>query len=154
MGVPVESLDPASIKIFGQGGKMLKLELSDELDMLKENHLMIIGGDDGSFDTEDYILFYGVSQNFWNDESKTFKNLYNNTSNYYLTFGNGVGKRVLEVDGNISQNGNNISYPIYTEFLEEDNFNVGSLGRRWFGTRFFENQTESYDFNFKFGGRF
>ncbi len=146
MGVPVESLDPASIKIFGQGGKMLKLELSDELDMLKENHLMIIGGDDGSFDKEDYILFYGVSQNFWNDESKTFKNLYNNTSNYYLTFGNGVGKRVLEVDGNISQNGNNISYPIYTEFLEEDNFNIGSLGRRWFGTRFFENQTESYDF--------
>jgi hypothetical protein len=40
---------------------------------------------DGTFDDEDYILFYAEGLDTWNEESLTHSNLYDVKSYYYVT---------------------------------------------------------------------
>jgi hypothetical protein len=44
----------------------------------------IIGENDGSFDNDDYILFYAEGLDTYNIESQTYNNLYDSKS-YYIT---------------------------------------------------------------------
>ena len=63
MGIDVQSIDPRHIRIFGHGGKMLKMQ--NEEDFLidpVENAIKIIGEEDGSFDSSDYIFLCNWSK--------------------------------------------------------------------------------------------
>ena len=57
LGINTESIDPRKIKIFGLGGEMLSMQNTDDfmVDPV-ENSIKIIGEEDGSFDSNDYIL--------------------------------------------------------------------------------------------------
>lgn len=144
LGMPINDIDPNTIRIFGRGGQMLPLQLSSSLETLHENALWIVGAEDGSFDANDYILFMGYADDTWNEENKTFRNLYHESANYYITYGTSQGKRVMFVSGNDSDNASAVDAVTYQTYLEEDLYNIGALGRRWFGTRFLDEQTESY----------
>ena len=66
MGINTSSIDPRNIRIYGNGGGMLP-EACDEprYDDLMENAIFVMGESDGSFDQNDYILFYGESPDTW-----------------------------------------------------------------------------------------
>ena len=142
--LPVQEIDPRTIRIFGRGGQMLPLKLDDEIETLYENAVIVEGEEDGSFDDEDYILFMAYANDTWNEESETYLNLYHDTAQYYITYGTSFGKRALVLEGTDSPNADAISNAVYTTYLEEDKHNLGSLGRRWFGQRFFDDQQESF----------
>jgi len=77
IGVNTNSIDPRTIRIFGQGGNMLPLENSVFYPLdLTENAIKIVGGEDGVFNTNDYLLFYGVGPNGFNAESNTNNNVF------------------------------------------------------------------------------
>jgi hypothetical protein len=59
---------------------------------LTENAISI--GEDGKFNAEDYILFYGQGIENWNSESKTNLNLYDSKSYYYISTSSSDGKRI------------------------------------------------------------
>ena len=66
MGINVSSINPKNLRIYGNGGGMLpESNLISTYDDLQENAIIVVGEDDGSFDKNDYILFYGESPNTW-----------------------------------------------------------------------------------------
>src|SRR5690606_36365783 len=61
-GIAVNNIDPRHISIYGNGGGMLPQpnEAPRPTD-LQENAIFVQGEADGSFDSQDFILFYGQS---------------------------------------------------------------------------------------------
>ncbi|MCK5872235.1 MAG: hypothetical protein KAG26_05370, partial [Methylococcales bacterium] len=69
LGINIKGLDPRNIKVYGNGGQMLPFKNSDfRHDGLQENAITVVGEGDGSFDTNDYILFYAVGTSAWKNE--------------------------------------------------------------------------------------
>jgi hypothetical protein len=100
-GVPVSSVDPRTIRIFGNGGTELSEDISAARPSdLVENAIFVQGQDDGKFDAGDYVLFYGKSVRSWkyNSAQKVIRhsiNHYSETNYYYLTYGGVQGKRMV-----------------------------------------------------------
>src|SRR5690606_36576311 len=77
LGMNSNSINPSTIKIYGSGGKMVPLKNSEEYPVdLEENAIQVVGGQDGSFDSSDYILFYSEGVDNWSQENRTHNNLY------------------------------------------------------------------------------
>ena len=141
------NVDPRTIKIYGNGGRMLPL-LNDTPypSDLEENAIHFIGEDDGVFDNSDYILFYAEGVDTWNNESLTSVNLFADKSYYYVTANSGNGKRIANaIEPSATPN------LIFTQFddivtYEKDLVNVGKVGRRWFGEQFNIENSKNFDF--------
>ncbi|MCO4821130.1 MAG: type IX secretion system sortase PorU [Flavobacteriaceae bacterium] len=150
IGVPISSIDPRNIKLFGQGGAMLPFENSVGYPFdLKENAIKLIGEADGTFDDNDYILFYGVGSKGYNSESNTNINAYTDSATYYINVSSGRGKRIQ--DG-VEPSGNpNLQLDTFQEyqFHEIDEYNLAKMGRRWFGNRFDYDNSKTFEFEFE-----
>ena len=125
------------------GGDMLPLENFDDtpLDPV-ENAIKVIGAEDGVFDTEDYILFYGRGQRY-NEDSRTHINAYTDQTIYYIQVGGSNGLRVNPLVEPTDASVEILTTFVDYQFHEVDQYNIANLGRRWFGERFdFESQQE------------
>ncbi len=149
LGVNTNGVDPRTIKIFGQGGKMLPLENAAFYPIdLTENAIKFVGEEDGNFNNQDYILFYAEGPNHFSEESNTNNNIFTDKAYYFVNVGPGFGKRIsplLEP----SQDANTIinTYHEY-QYHELDEFNIAQLGRRWFGDRFDFESDKTFEFEF------
>jgi len=110
MGVDITSVDPRNISLFGNGNGMIPERNSVErVDDLIENSIFIYGEDDGSFDSEDYILFYGEQAVQWSFNPFKSKfdhetNLYSDYTYYYLGTNTGTAKRIEEINTSAGSN--------------------------------------------------
>ncbi len=157
MGIDISTLDPKNIRVFGNGGKMTAERNGDfRYDDLQENAIQVVGEADGIFNNSDYVLFYATGTTKWNRVSSTQglkfkqeKNLYGDSSFYFITTDLGLGKRIASVNSlsNIA-NTNTSTYDFYA-FHEEDNVNFIKSGRELFG-EFFD-VTNSYSYNWNDG---
>ncbi|WP_066506156.1 type IX secretion system sortase PorU [Rufibacter sp. DG15C] len=142
MGVNVQNLNPRFLRLFGNGGGMLpQANSAPRPDDLTENAVWVEGQQDGSFDASDYLLFYGEGPHTWAVNTSGgapfvhAKNLFSDTTYYYLTIGPTEGKRVASrasVPG---------SYPVVSSFDERwhhelDSKNMIQSGREWYGEEF------------------
>ena len=150
LGMDVSSIDPKKLKIYGHGGAMLPMVNSDnQYYDPPQVPIKVVGEEDGNFDGEDYILFYGIgTTGNWNEESRTNLNLYDDNSYYYITADGSDGNRInnyQEPSGNA-----NLQITTFTDrdFYEVDETNIGKVGRTWFGDQFDVRNQRSYDFNF------
>lgn len=145
LGINVESINPKNIKIYGNGAGMLP-EKNNEFryDDLAENAIFVNGEDDGKFNSNDYILFYGQSQREVWKYNKTEKiynckpNLYSDTTYYYLTISNAAGKRILPQNAATNPNTSANTYDALLHH-EEDLVNFVKTGRNWYGEDFNRN---------------
>ncbi|MFZ4105032.1 type IX secretion system sortase PorU [Flavobacterium sp.] len=149
LGFNVSSINPQKIQIYGLGGRMAPLSNSISYPSdLTENAIQIVGESDGSFNDEDYILFYAEGMDNWSLENKTNLNLYADRSYYYITVGASDGKRI----STITQPSGNPDVVINKfddyQFHEVDLNNIGKLGRTWFGEDFSLKNEQTFDFNF------
>ncbi|WPO80626.1 type IX secretion system sortase PorU [Flavobacterium sp. KACC 22761] len=149
LGFDPSKTDPRRIKIYGNGGEMLPLANSTYYpNDLTENAIQIIGETDGTFNNEDYILFYAEGVENWNSESQTNLNLYDSKSYYYITTTGGDGKRI----SNLNQPSGNATLELNTfddyQYHEIDQTNIAHLGRQWFGESFDINQEQEFSFTF------
>ncbi len=65
-GVNLRDIKPYRIKMFNNGGFQLPQNINeDRTGSLIENAISVSDGGDGSFDSQDYILFYGKSVKGW-----------------------------------------------------------------------------------------
>ncbi len=149
LGINTNSVDPRTIKIYGNGGRMLPLLNSENYPYdVVENAVKFVGEEDGSFDNSDYILLYGEGPKTYSQESGTNLNLYADKTYYYVNISAGNGKRIqamptIDATADFQIN----TFQDY-QFYEVDEYNLAKLGRRWFGDDFdIENQRE-YDFQF------
>ncbi|MDX1665936.1 MAG: type IX secretion system sortase PorU [Saprospiraceae bacterium] len=157
LGIDVDEVDPATVQIFGNEGGILPPYLEAERqDDLAELSLQIVGGEDGSFDDGDYILFYAEGADKWrfDPESRRFameKNIYDDRNYYFLRLGVENGARVGERNSLPDAAFTTRSFDDFRRF-EEDRLNLlhewvraqGS-GQKWYGDHFRIQRTYEYD---------
>lgn len=153
MGFDV-SVHPSKIAVFGNGGGLLP-EKNDEFkyDDLFENPIEVVGGDDGSFDDGDYILFYGEGPVTWSYNSITgafyhHTNYYRDHSYYFITALTENAKRVETLTPPTGSA--DVEIHNFTDYAvhEIDERNIAGIGRTWFGEIF--DYVTTYDFSFDF----
>lgn len=152
LGVDVETLNPQTLNIYGNGFGQLPYDNSVyRPDDLLLNPIQLEGGTDESFDDEDYILFYGKGADKWT-YSQTLerfthsKNNYTDTSYYFIGINTGdLPERIFAV----SPSGSSPTFEVNTfndySFHEIDGENLLKSGREWYGEKF-DVQT-TYNFN-------
>lgn len=141
MGLNPAEIDPRSFRIYGNGGHMLPQEAGAfPHDDLVENSVWVAGQADGRFDQGDYLLFFGSSPHQWNyypklDRWAHQRNVYSDTSFYFMTFGQGIGKRISKPadPGAVTYNPNGTDQFL---FKEKDAFSPLKSGRFWLGESF------------------
>lgn len=152
LGMNLRNINPANLKIYGDGGRMLPLRNRDNAFYdPPENAIKVVDGEDGSFDNVDYILFYAKGSKQFHAESLTHVNAYDDNTYYYITASGGAGRRIQAMQQPVT--GADVVVNTFNDyqFHEVDNTNLLRLGRRWFGEEFgFENEQT---FNFSFPNR-
>ena len=109
-GIDMATIDPRSVRIFNGGGRELPRNVSEPRpDSLTEMAIAVIGEDDGIFDHEDYIVFYGQGLSWWDydpveDDYAYSSHRYTDDNVYWLTFASDgqQGRRMGSRDGSLS----------------------------------------------------
>jgi len=142
-------VDPRSIKIYGNGGRMVPLLNSIPYPTdLAENAIEFVGENDGVFNDGDYILFYAEGVDSWNDECETFQNLFADKSYYYVTYSSSPSKRITSI---VQPTASPILiHSVFDDELhyELDKNSIGKVGKKWFGDDFLINNEQTFTFNF------
>lgn len=154
MGFDVSTINPDFIQIFSNLEGVLpepnEIAVSDSL---TENAIWIEDGDDGSFDENDYVVFYAKTADTWDYDKNTqlfsyTHHPYADLNYYYITVGNNEG---LRIHTEISSSAEPIK--TITDFLDyqvhdENLINFVKSGREWYGESFDENGTLNIVFDF------
>ncbi len=158
----IDNIDPRTIRIYGNGGRMLPERVSDpRIDDLRENAIFISGEGDGKFNTSDYILIYASGPDNWNYrpnaqnslELSYSKHLYDRNAWYFLKIGEGNGLRISDMESLPAASSTEEFDDV--QRIEDERTNLldfyastqGS-GKRWFGDYFNQTRSRDYEFNF------
>lgn len=151
-GIDLEEIRPAEFQVFGHAEGMLpQLNTARRDDDLTEIPLELLGTDDGSFDEDDYALFYagGPDKLFYDSTLSAYrgeKNLYATKKYCFFTFNQEPGARIQNLADSPG------SAEIVHETLnavrwhEQDRVNLMSMGRLWLGEEFDRAPTRDYAF--------
>ena len=139
MGFEIATLNPAQIQIYGNGGSMLPQKNSaHRAKDLIQNAIWVKGEEDGKFDANDVIYFYGegphvITCDSANMTMKHQTNIYTDASYYFLTIGNSNGLRVKKTASVSATNGKAVSEFTDYWFHEKESVNTLKSGREWWG---------------------
>lgn len=149
------SASVSKIAIYGNGGGILPEVNTDfRHDDLFENPIKIIGGEDGSFDAGDYILFYGDNPVKWkyNYAQQRFyheNNYYDDYSYYFVTLkSESNGKRIQLATPPTGPSTIDVTDFNDYAYYEQDERNLAGSGRTWFGEIFDFNLSQIFTFDF------
>ena len=151
LGIDMATLDPRTLKVYGNGGGMLPYANQEfRYDDLEENAVLVEGEADGVFDPEDALLFYGQAADRWTrtgNEMRFRPHYYSDSTYYFLTYGQGNGERIQ------IQSGPGGSAPSVNSFddvqiYNRDLRNLLKSGAIWYGEEF--DVVTHYDFLFDF----
>lgn len=151
LGVDVDDINPANIRIYGRPGGMLPVSNAESrIDDLEELSIQITGQNDGSFDESDIILFYGQSPHKWEENSGKFSrqiHLFEEKTYYFLTTDLGAGKRL---SNQISELTSDLIINTFNDYQihENDEINFVKSGKVWYGDVFDIINSRTFNFNF------
>lgn len=159
LGIDVANIDPRNLQLYGNGGGMLPEKNSiSRQDDLTENAIRIVGESDGSFDQNDYILFYGTSAIQYAIDTVSVsgqptpifrqqQHLYDDKAVYFLTVGDSPGKRVTTTPSAGAPTYTTSTYSYVTHY-EQELVNPSESGRMWYGEKFdFAQTSRVFDFS-------
>lgn len=156
LGVATNTLNPKKIHIYGNGGALLPVLNSDfRYDDLQENAIYVAGENDGSFDGNDYILFYAKGPHDWvlnttNATASHRQNPYSDLAYYFLTIDAEDGKRIPTKTMTTAPATSQITVFDDFTFFERDERNLFAAGMQWFlNTDFNIENTQSFAIPFK-----
>ena len=147
-GLDAGSIDPATIRLFGNGSGMLPQANSDIRPIdLNEISIVVVGQDDASFDPGDYVIFFGQGPDKLDfdsiSNSFSYQNhLFSELNYYYLNVSQSLGKRITTsptIAGGV------LTSSAYNAYVHEvDLFNILHSGRQWFGEKFDLETSQSF----------
>jgi len=151
-GIDITTIDPATIKIYNNGGRELSREINaPRPDSLIEHAIIVEDNLDGEFGDNDYLLFYGKAVTGWDYDPGTtsfshYINHYVNENIYWLTWGNNTqGKRMNHVELPLDEQWSLVTSFQDHQFLEEELYNPLESGIDWYGKSFFVNSRNGVD---------
>ncbi|NQX90839.1 MAG: hypothetical protein HRT74_01620, partial [Flavobacteriales bacterium] len=154
LGVDVSTVNPQNINIYGNGGEMLPFNNQDfRYNDLQKNSIFVQGEGDGSFDSNDYILFYGKGSTGWDyvaaeNKFEHQKHHYSDSAYYFIRVDDVNPQRIVQQSG-----ASNSDYTVDSfddrAFIEDDETNFIKSGRRFFGQKF-DIDPLTIPFNFSF----
>jgi hypothetical protein len=151
-GIDIAGFSSNDFKMYGFGGMLSEKNSELEYGDIPEIAIQMFDGGDNSFDAGDYFLFYGQGPDTWkfNQSSNSFShqiNIYERKSFYYFVLSQGNGKRIATLNSNADFDASFSSFIDYA-FIEDEEVNLITSGRRWFGDVFEFTTNYTYNFNF------
>ena len=150
-GIDPSSIDPRNIRIYGNGGGMLpEKNALPRPDDLIQNSIFVSGEDDGVFDEDDYILFYGHGPDIWHNVLGFFDftiNLYSGYSFYFLTVSQEPGSRIEQLPQASAGATGIVEDYDYRTVYEEDRINLIKSGKAWYSDEFGVTNVREYSFD-------
>ena len=155
IGISTSGLNPRKIHIYGNGGQLLpELNSAFRYDDLQENAIYIEGETDGSFDANDFILFYAKGPHDWvvdttNETATHRQNIYSDKAYYFITVNETDGKRIQAKTVNNNTATATISIFDDFTFIEKEEKSILAAGTQWFYNEDF-NITNTQEFKIPF----
>ena len=154
IGISTNNIDPRKLHIYGNGGNLLPELNSDfRYDDLQENAIYIEGESDGSFDANDFILFYAKGPHDWQinpvDRSASHRqNIYSDKGYYFITVSDTDGKRIQPAE--VVSEPALIQLNTFDDFIfyENEIVNFFAVGRKWLGEDFSVENQQSFSIPF------
>lgn len=155
-GFDPDTLDPRSVKLFGNGGAMLPTANDEERPLsLLPAAISFEGEEDGQWDASDAIYFWGVGPNHWKQNGalpnwEHERNAYNDESYYFLQLGGEAASEEYRLG---SQSAQTMEPDTLVEtywsqqFHELELESINRSGREWFGESFGSVSSRSVTFN-------
>ncbi|MGB0523390.1 MAG: type IX secretion system sortase PorU [Flammeovirgaceae bacterium] len=141
-GIDPSLVKPNFVKVYGQRGGMLpQSNAAERVDDFEELPIQVEGGEDGTFDPGDYLLFYaeGPHAYTFNETNKRFEhelNLYDDYNYYYLKLdASEEGLRIAEQASNTAAGTVITSFDDFT-YVEPEINSVLESGRKWYGKEY------------------
>lgn len=155
LNIQLSDLNINSIKIYGNGGGMLP-HLNSDLrnDDIEENAVFVYDyNNNGYFNSDDYILFYGESPHEWVYNASTtlfdYKDhLYSDECYYFLTIDQSSAGKRINYKSQITNYTKIINSFNDYKFHESNFENLIESGRDWYGERFGILDNQTFTFNF------
>ncbi len=102
LGINPNMINPKTFRLFNIGEYITNIQYPDTM---IEIPIYVYGEADGSFDQQDYILFYGEGVSGWDSTHQKFQlNLFTNYNYYWLTYGGEMGQRIGSVPTSTGNN--------------------------------------------------
>jgi hypothetical protein len=153
IGIDVSNLNPQHIHIYGNGdGRLPDLNSTPITDDLAMNAIYVEGESDGTFDDDDYILFYAKGPHRWDVASSgnsfvNTRNIYSDQSCYFININPNVAPlRIQSQASNVSSATHNVSSYSYYAVHERDVINLAESGQRWYGETFDVELSRTFNF--------
>ena len=157
IGINPEILNINRIKVYGNPGGMLPQSNSAKrYDDLLENHIWIKDFNNNKhFDEEDYILFYayGPDEVYYDEVKQMFlqkTNLYTDFNYYFIEIFSRKSDKIGSIESNIEIDPEEaISTFDFFHYHENENFNLLSSGKEWYGEKFNLDDKTTHHFKLK-----
>jgi hypothetical protein len=151
-GFNTTNLNPAHVHIFGNGeGVIPELNASPITDDLAQNAIAVIGEADGTFDDNDYLLFYGWGPHRWEptggNQFTQVRHPYSEQSFYFIYIGSDVAPlRIATAPVIDTPSDTLITAYAYRDVYENDLVNLVKGGQRWYGEEFDVELSRNFNF--------
>lgn len=150
LGIDVENLNPAWINIYGNGdGRLPELNSAPRTDDLALNAIDIIGDGDGTFDPDDFILFYGWGPDRWTENAGIYsrdKHIYSNVSVYFININSTGTPSRISIQSPTGSPNTYVNSHDYYDAYEQDILSLVGGGQRWYGELFDSELTRTFGF--------
>lgn len=153
LGVDVNALDPNDLNIYGSHFGQLPFSNSvDRPDDLGINAIEVVGGNDGSFDANDKVIFYASGPHTWSRDTDSprfihHKHLYSDSAYYFVGIGVDPPHRVQSLASTSDPANETVTSFVDYDFYERDWNNLIKTGRQFYGEFFDLVTTYNQSFN-------
>lgn len=137
-GLSLAGKDPRNLVVLTHQGRMMSETNVAALHGTAEMPVWVDGEQDGVFDDNDYVLFYGAGPHGWRFDGNTwrhFLNFYSDYTYFYIGFSGAPGKRIIRLPQPL------LSPDIVTDrtevlaWHERELENPNHMGRTWLGEK-------------------
>ncbi|GAB2792150.1 hypothetical protein HNQ93_003575 [Hymenobacter luteus] len=152
LGLPVQTLDPARLRLFGNAmGTLPQASQAYRPDDLAENAIRFVGDANATLDDNEYFLFYARGPHTWTRAGNAARfqhqlNPYTDTAYYFLTVGSTPGRRVAPAPVVSGPASARITAFTERQFYELDLINLAKSGRTWLGEHFSTTDQKTFSF--------
>lgn len=155
LGINTTGLNPLNINIYGNGGPLLPVSNSEpRADDLVKNPILIQGENDGVFNDNDFILFYGKGPDTWKISSESNpqwqheKHYYSDSAYYFIRIDDSTPLRISTLPEVTEPANQTVTSFQDFQYIENDLVNIAKSGREFFGDAFEFNTSGTFSFNF------